>query len=180
MIPVNTKDILFIAGGAFDGIDKIIAARKRTNVIGFGNESKALDKSNMLQYLAPSDLKKFGLIPEIVGRLPIVTHLDPLDKDALRRILIEPKNALVRQFKKLFDMDGINLDIEDEALDFIVEKAIEFKLGARGLRSIVEAILSDAMFEMPSDKNAKKLIVSKQYAEDKLNKSGIAKLHAND
>ncbi len=180
MIPVNTKDILFIAGGAFDGIDKIIAARKRTNVIGFGNESKALDKSNMLQYLAPADLKKFGLIPEIVGRLPIVTHLDPLDKDALRRILIEPKNALVRQFKKLFDMDGITLDIEDDALDYIVEKAIEFKLGARGLRSIVEAILSDAMFEMPSNKKAKKLIVSRQYAKEKLNKSGIAKLHAND
>ena len=180
MIPVNTKDILFIAGGAFDGIDKIIAARKHTNVIGFGNESKALDKSNMLQYLAPADLKKFGLIPEIVGRLPIVTHLDPLDKDALRRILLEPKNALVRQFKKLFDMDGITLEIDDDALDYIVEKAIEFMLGARDLRSIVEAILSDAMFEMPSDKKAKKLIVNKQYAEEKLNKSGMAKLHAND
>ena len=180
LIPIDTKDILFIAGGAFDGIDKIIAARKRTNVIGFGNETKAIDKSNMLQYLAPADLKKFGLIPEIVGRLPIVTHLDPLDKDALRRILVEPKNALVRQFKKLFAMDGIALEIEDQTLDFIVEKAIEFKLGARGLRSIVEAILSDAMFEMPSDKKAKQLIVSRQYAEEKLNKSGMSKLHAND
>ena len=180
MIPINTKDILFIAGGAFDGIDKIIAARKRTNVIGFGADTKALDKDNLLQYIAPADLKKFGLIPEIVGRLPIVTHLDPLDKAALRRILIEPKNAIVRQFKKLFDMDGINLVFEDEALDFVVEKAIEFKLGARGLRSIIEAILSDAMFEMPSDKKAKRLTVSKQYAEEKLNRSGMAKLHAND
>jgi len=180
MIPINTKNILFIAGGAFDGIDKIIAARKRTNVIGFGADTKALDKDNMLQYIAPADLKKFGLIPEIVGRLPIVTHLDPLDKAALRRILVEPKNAIIRQFGKLFEMDGIKLEFEDEALDFVVEKAIEFKLGARGLRSIIEAILSDAMFEMPSDKKAKQLIVSKQYAEEKLNRSGMAKLHAND
>ncbi len=180
MIPINTKDILFIAGGAFDGIDKIIASRKRTNVIGFGADTKAFDKDNMLQYIAPVDLKKFGLIPEIVGRLPIVTHLDPLDKAALRRILIEPKNAIVRQFKKLFDMDGIKLEFDDDALDFVVEKAIEFKLGARGLRSIIEAILNDAMFEMPSDMKAKILTISKSYAEEKLNKSGMAKLHAND
>ena len=181
MIPVNTKDILFIAGGAFDGIERIIASRKRSNVIGYSSDSsEVLDKSNMLQYLAPADLKKFGLIPEIVGRLPIITHLNPLDETALKRILTEPKNAIVKQFQKLFKMDGINLIIEDEALDFVVEKAVEFKVGARGLRSIMEAILSDAMFEMPSEKSKKELVVTRSYAEQKLNKSGIAKLHAGD
>ena len=169
MIPVNTKDILFIAGGAFDGIERIIAARKSTNVIGYSTSAdQMLDKSNMLQYLAPADLKKFGLIPEIVGRMPIITHLDPLDEKALKRILTEPKNALVKQFTKLFAMDGIQLTIEDQALDFVVEKSIEFKLGARGLRSIMEAILNDAMFEMPSSENPKQLVITRAYAEEKI------------
>ena len=171
MIAVNTKDILFIAGGAFDGIERIIAARKSTNIIGYSaNSDQVLDKSNLLKYVAPADLKKYGLIPEIVGRMPIITHLDPLDADALKRILTEPKNALVKQFTKLFEMDGIELHFEEEALDFMVEKAIEFKLGARGLRSIVEAILSDAMFEMPSNTtdSKSKLTVTRAYAEEKL------------
>ena len=172
MIAVNTKDILFIAGGAFDGIERIIAARKSTNVIGYSaNADQALDKSNMLQYLAPADLKKFGLIPEIVGRMPVITHLDPLDANALKRILTEPKNALVKQFTKLFAMDGIALTIDDEALDFIVEKAIEFKLGARGLRSIMEAILNDAMFEIPSAGKREPLHITRAYAEEKISRN---------
>ena len=169
MIAVNTKDILFIAGGAFDGIERIIAARKSTNIIGYSTSAdQALDKDNMLQYLAPADLKKFGLIPEIVGRMPVITHLDPLDATALKRILTEPKNALVKQFTKLFAMDGIQLTIDDEALDFIVEKAIEFKLGARGLRSIMEAILNDAMFEIPSSGKHEALRITRAYAEEKI------------
>ena len=181
MIPVDTKNILFIAGGAFDGIERIIASRKRTNTIGYGSANdEVLDKENMLQYLAPADLKKFGLIPEIVGRLPIITHLNPLEKDALKRILTEPKNAIVKQFEKLFAMDHIKLVIKDEVLDYVVDKAIEFKVGARGLRSIMEAILNDAMFELPSDINAKELIVDRAYAEQKLEKSGLAKLHVGD
>ena len=172
MIAINTKDILFIAGGAFDGIERIIAARKSTNVIGYStNAEQALDKSNMLQYLAPADLKKFGLIPEIVGRMPIITHLDPLDAKALKRILTEPKNALVKQFTKLFAMDGIKLRIEDETLDYVVDKAIEFKLGARGLRSIMETILNDAMFEMPSSNHHGELVITKAYAEEKISKN---------
>jgi ATP-dependent Clp protease ATP-binding subunit ClpX len=181
MIAVNTKDILFIAGGAFDGIDRLIAARKRTNVIGYGaGGNEAIDRDNMLQYLSPADLKKYGLIPEIVGRLPVITHLNPLDKDALKRILTEPKNALVKQFQKLFAMDQISLVIKNEVLDFVVEKAIEFKVGARGLRSIMEAILNDAMFEMPSDSNATELVIDRAYAEAKLEKSGLQKLHVGD
>ena len=172
MIAVNTKDILFIAGGAFDGIERIIAARKSTNVIGYSTTAdQVLDKNNMLKYLAPADLKKFGLIPEIVGRMPIITHLDPLDAKALKRILTEPKNALVKQFTKLFAMDGIKLTVKDEALDFVVEKAIEFKLGARGLRSIMEEILNDAMFEMPSKENVKELVIDRAYAEEKISKN---------
>ncbi len=181
MIPVNTKNILFIAGGAFDGIERIIASRKRANVIGYGSANgEALDKENMLQYLAPADLKKFGLIPEIVGRLPIITHLNPLDKEALKRILTEPKNAIIKQFEKLFAMDHIKLVIKEEVLDYVVDKAIEFKVGARGLRSIMEAILNDAMFEMPSDIKAKELVVDRAYAEEKLEKSGLAKFHVGD
>jgi len=181
MIAINTKDILFIAGGAFDGIERIIAARKRTNVIGYGNGgNEVLDKDNMLQYLSPADLKKYGLIPEIVGRLPIITHLNPLDRTALKRILTEPKNALVKQFEKLFAMDHIKLTVKEEALDFVVDKAIEFKVGARGLRSIMEAILKDAMFEMPSDTKAKELVIDLKYAEAKLEKSGLQKLHVGD
>lgn len=181
MVAINTKDILFIAGGAFDGIERIIAARKRTNVIGYGNGgNEVLDKDNMLQYLSPADLKKYGLIPEIVGRLPIITHLNPLDEVALKRILTEPKNALVKQFTKLFAMDHINLVIEDDVLDFVVEKAIEFKVGARGLRSIMEAILNDAMFELPSEITTTELVIDRKYAEAKLEKSGLKKLHAGD
>ncbi|MGN0033009.1 MAG: ATP-dependent Clp protease ATP-binding subunit ClpX [Candidatus Limimorpha sp.] len=176
MIQVNTKDILFIAGGAFDGIDKIISARVGTNAIGYGNDNKKIiDRDNMLQYISPSDLKKFGLIPEIIGRFPILTHLDPLDRATLKRILTEPKNAIVKQFTKLFAMDGITLDIKDEVLDFIVDKSIEFKLGARGLRSILEAILNDAMFEMPSSSNTK-LTVDLKYAETKFESSKINEL----
>ncbi|MBG0781800.1 MAG: ATP-dependent Clp protease ATP-binding subunit ClpX [Bacteroidales bacterium] len=177
MIQVNTSNILFIAGGAFDGIERIIAARTRTNVIGYGSDKKTqIDKQNLLQYVSPVDLKKFGLIPEIVGRLPILTYLNPLDAETLKRILTDPKNALTKQFTKLFEMDGIQLTIEPEVLDFIVEKSTEFKLGARGLRSILEAILTDDMFEMPSKKSVKKLVVNLDYAEKKFNKAGLSKL----
>lgn len=174
MIQVNTKNILFIAGGAFDGIDKIIANRVGTNAIGYGSELKeSIDRDNLLQYIAPSDLKKFGLIPEIIGRFPILTYLNPLDRATLKRILTEPKNAITKQFIKLFAMDNINLIINDEVLDFIVDKSIEFKLGARGLRSILEAILNDAMFDMPSSDD-KELKIDLDYAKDKLSKSKIS------
>ena len=176
MIQVNTKDILFIAGGAFDGIDKIIANRVGTNAIGYGSDlKKQIDRDNMLQYIAPSDLKKFGLIPEIIGRFPILTYLNPLDRDTLKRILTEPKNAITKQFTKLFGMDDIELVIKDEVLDFIVDKSIEFKLGARGLRSILEAILNDAMFDMPSS-GVKELIVDLNYAKEKFEHSKINEL----
>jgi ATP-dependent Clp protease ATP-binding subunit ClpX len=178
MIQIDTKNILFVAGGAFDGMEKIIASRLRTNVIGytFGQAEGSIDKENILQYISPPDLKKFGLIPEIVGRMPIVTFLQPLHKDSLRRILIEPKNSLIKQYTKLFEMDGIRLKFEDNVLDFIVDKSIEFKLGARGLRSIVEGILTDAMFELPSTKSVRELIITPEYAEDKFRKSSIARL----
>ncbi len=181
MIQVNTKDILFISGGAFQGIGRIIAARLRTNVVGYtfaGHKEEGIDMENLLQYISPADLKKFGLIPEIVGRLPILTYLNPLDKEALRRILLEPKNALVKQFVKLFDMDGIKLTFEDEVYDFVVEKSVEFKLGARGLRSILETILMDAMFDLPSKKRTKTWQVTLRYAEERLGNSSIAKLKA--
>lgn len=174
MIQVNTKNILFIAGGAFDGIDKIIAGRVGTNAIGYGSDLKEqIDRDNLLQYIAPSDLKKFGLIPEIIGRFPILTYLNPLDRTTLKRILTEPKNAITKQFAKLFAMDDIDLIISDEVLDFIVDKSIEFKLGARGLRSILEAILNDAMFDMPSS-GEKELKIDLNYAKDKLAKSKIS------
>ena len=178
MIQINTKNILFISGGAFDGIDKVIAARVKTNMIGysFDKEIQSIDKDNLLQYISPPDIKKFGLIPEIVGRMPVVTFLHPLKPETLRRILVEPKNALVKQYIKLLEMDGIKLQFEDDVLDFIVEKAVVFKLGARGLRSIVEGILTDAMFELPSKKSAKELVVTLQYAEEKFRKTTIAKL----
>ena len=152
MIPVNTKNILFICGGAFDGIERKIAMRLNTQVVGF-NASKAkekIDRDNFLQYITPQDLKSFGLIPEIIGRLPILTYLEPLDRAALRNILTEPKNAIIRQYVKLFELDGIHLKFEEEVYEYIVDKAIEFKLGARGLRSICEAIMTDLMFEAPS------------------------------
>ncbi|NOY49734.1 MAG: ATP-dependent Clp protease ATP-binding subunit ClpX [Chlorobi bacterium] len=179
LIAVNTKDILFIAGGAFQGIERSIASRMRANVVGYsfaGVNDDNIDKDNLLQYISPADLKKFGLIPEIVGRLPILSYLNPLDKSALKRILIEPKNAIVKQFTKLFEMDEIEIKFNDKALDFVVERSIEFKLGARGLRSIIEAILMDAMFELPSDGKAKKLNISLAYAQKKFNKASIAKL----
>ncbi len=181
MISVNTKNILFVAGGAFHGIDRIIASRLRTNVVGYsfsGLNDDKVDIKNLLKYISPSDLKNFGLIPEIVGRLPVLTYLDPLDKEALTRILTEPKNALTKQFQKLFAMDDIELSFSEEVLEFIVDKSIEFKLGARGLRSIIEAILVDAMFELPSKKRTKKLEVTKEYASKKFDKAGLTKLKA--
>lgn len=180
MIEVDTRNILFIAGGAFDGIEKIIARRMNTNVVGFGTdpEMKKLQKENLLRYIQPTDLKHFGLIPEIVGRLPVLTYLHPLDKESLKQILTEPKNALIKQYQKLFEMDKIKLVFKDDALDFIVEKSIEFKLGARGLRSIVEAVLSDAMFHLPSQAEVKKLVVDRAYAEQKFARSTIAQLNA--
>lgn len=178
MIQVNTRDILFIAGGAFNSIENIIGSRLQTNMIGynFDKEKEEIDRENMLQYIAPGDLKSFGLIPEIVGRLPVLTHLNPLDEDALKRILTEPKNSLVKQFTKLFSMDNINLSFEEEALDYIVEKSVEFKLGARGLRSIIEAILTDAMFDLPSEEKEADLRITRDYAVGKFKKSNISKL----
>jgi ATP-dependent Clp protease ATP-binding subunit ClpX len=177
MIQVDTKNILFIAGGAFDGIQRHIAARIRTNVVGYGVQREFMaDKDNLLQYISPADLKKFGLIPEIVGRLPILTYLHPLTPEVLKRILTDPKNALVKQFVKLFEMDGVHLTIKEEVLDMVVEKSIEFKLGARGLRSILESILTDDMFELPSKTGIKELIISLEYAEEKFVKSSVAKL----
>lgn len=172
-IQVDTKNILFICGGAFDGIERKIALRLNRHVVGFehGN-SQQYDNDNLLQYIAPQDLKAFGLIPEIVGRLPILTHLNPLDKEALRRILVEPKNSIVRQYTKLFAMDGVKLEFEDTALDLIVEKAIEYKLGARGLRAIVEAILIDDMYNIGSHIEAKnKLVIKREYAALQIEKN---------
>lgn len=168
MIPVDTKNILFICGGAFDGIERKIAQRLNSHVVGYTNTArKGVDRDNFLQYVAPQDLKSFGLIPEIIGRLPILCHLDPLDRDALRRVLTEPKNAIIRQYEKLFAMDGVKLTFTPEALDLIVDKAIEYKLGARGLRSIVESIMIDAMFDVPSQ-NVEAFEVTRDYAMQKL------------
>lgn len=178
-IEVNTEHILFIAGGAFDGIERHITKRLNMQAMGFSasKNEDAIDLDNMLKYIIPKDLKDFGLIPEIIGRLPVLTHMNPLDKGTLRAILTEPKNAIVKQYKKLFIMDNIEFTITDGALDYLVEKAIEYKLGARGLRSLCEAILTDAMFEMPSS-SEKELVVTKEYAEGKLNKSTLKKLKA--
>lgn len=170
MIPVDTKNILFICGGAFEGIERKIAQRLNTHVVGYSTDpaKQKIERENMMKYVAPQDLRSFGLIPEIIGRLPILTHLESLDRDTLRRILTEPKNAIIKQYVKLFKMDGIDLEFKDDTLDLIVDKAIEFKLGARGLRSIVETIMIDAMFEVPSQKTKKKFTVTKEYAEEKL------------
>ena len=180
MITVNTENILFICGGAFDGIVRNIANRLNTRPLGFnagGEESlDDFDKENLLQYITAQDLKSYGLIPELIGRLPVLTHLDPLNRDALKRILTEPKNALVKQFTKLFKMEDIDLEFKKGALEYIVDKAVEFKLGARGLRSICEAIINDAMFHLPSEKEAKKLVITKAYAEEQFEKSKINKL----
>lgn len=182
MITVNTENILFICGGAFDGIERHIGNRLNTKPIGFANtidtENETIDKDNLLQYITASDLKSFGLIPELIGRLPVLTHLDPLDRDALKQILTIPKNALIKQYEKLFEMEGVELKIEPEALDYIVDKAIEFKLGARGLRSICEAIVTDAMFEIPSEKAIKVMEINVDYAAQKLEKSKFNKLRA--
>jgi ATP-dependent Clp protease ATP-binding subunit ClpX len=182
MINVNTENILFICGGAFDGIERHIANRLNTKPIGFSNEndfmSGVIDKDNLLQYITAQDIKSFGLIPELIGRLPVLTHLDPLDEDALKQILTQPKNALVKQYTKLFEMEDVKLEFEEDALSYIVEKAMQFKLGARGLRSICEAIVTDAMFELPSNKDVKEMIVSKEYAVEKFEKSKYNKLRA--
>ena len=179
MITVNTENILFICGGAFEGIAKTIASRLNTRPLGFAS-SKGLHPididDNMLQFVSAQDLKSFGLIPELIGRLPVLSFLNPLDQSALRKILIEPKNALMKQYKRLFEMENIELEFKDGAIEFIVEKAMEYKLGARGLRSICEAIINDAMFEMPSEKNSGKLSISRAYAEDKFSKSHYSKL----
>ena len=168
-IQVDTKNILFICGGAFEGIERKIGMRLNTRMVGYSAAKNAhvIDRNNLLQYLAPQDLRSFGLIPEIIGRLPVITHLDPLDKETLRRILVEPKNSIIKQYCKLFAMDGVNLKFEQEALDYIVDKAVEFKLGARGLRSLTESIMTPHMYEVPSG-NIEKLVITKQMAEDSI------------
>ncbi len=176
-VHVDTKDILFICGGAFDGIEQKIAHRLNMHVIGYKNVQnvRKIDKNNLMQYILPQDLKSFGLIPEIIGRLPVLTYLDPLDKEALSRILVEPKNSIVKQYIKLFKMDGIKLTFPKETLEYIVDRAVEYKLGARGLRSIVEAIMMDAMFEIPST-DVKKFDVTLDYAEKQLDKANLQQL----
>ncbi|SNR71076.1 ATP-dependent Clp protease ATP-binding subunit ClpX [Lutibacter flavus] len=178
-IEVNTKNVLFIAGGAFSGIDKVISKRLNRQAVGYSASIKVdkVDEENLLQYIIPSDLKTFGLIPEIIGRLPVLTHMDPLDADTLRAILTEPKNSIIKQYQKLFKMDGIEFTINEKALNYIVSKAVEYRLGARGLRSLCEAILTDAMFELPGTEESKLKITAK-YAEDKINKSTLKKLKA--
>ena len=178
-IEINTKDILFIAGGAFSGIDKMISKRLNMQAVGFGAsiEEDRIDDENLLQYIIPSDLKSFGLIPEIIGRLPVLSYMNPLDTKILRSILTEPKNSVIKQYEKLFSMDDIDFKVEEGALNYIVQKAVEYKLGARGLRSLCEAILTDAMFELPSS-DEKELIVTKDYAEEKMTKTTLKKLKA--
>ncbi|MBT8385646.1 MAG: AAA family ATPase, partial [Bacteroidia bacterium] len=177
-VEVDTRNILFIAGGAFDGIERIIGKRLNMQAVGYGASIKEkVDENNLLQYIVPKDLKDFGLIPEIIGRLPVLSYLNPLDAETLRAILTEPKNAIIKQYEKLFEMDDIEFSIDEKALQYIVDKAVEYKLGARGLRSLCEAILTDAMFELPGT-NEKTLKVSKKYAEGKLTKSTLNKLKA--
>jgi ATP-dependent Clp protease ATP-binding subunit ClpX len=178
MIPVNTQHILFICGGAFDGIEKIILRRIRRQAIGYAaaREGEAIDKENLMQYIAPADLKAYGLIPELIGRLPVITHLSPLDRASLLRILTEPRNALVRQYEKLFELEGIRLSFAPGVMDFIVDKAVEFKLGARGLRSICEAVMLDIMFEMPGNKKEKEVEITLAYAMKQINKTQAGKL----
>lgn len=177
MIPVNTKNILFICGGAFDGIERKIAQRLNTHVVGYSaaKDVVKIDRGNLMQYIAPQDLKSFGLIPEIIGRLPILTYLNPLDRIALRNILTEPKNSIIKQYVKLFEMDGVKLEFQPEVFEYIVDKAIEYKLGARGLRSIVETIMMDVMFEIPSQK-AKKYEVTLDFAKQQMRKANISRM----
>ena len=176
-VEVNTQNILFIAGGAFDGVEKIISKRLNRQAVGYSTSKNVdnIDKDNLLQYIIPKDIKDFGLIPEIIGRLPVLTHMDPLDRETLRAILTEPKNALIKQYKKLFSIDDVDFTITDEALDFIVDKALEYKLGARGLRSLCEAILTDAMYDLPSSEETV-LNIDKEYAEHTLNKNLLKRL----
>ncbi|MDA0196339.1 MAG: ATP-dependent Clp protease ATP-binding subunit ClpX [Bacteroidetes bacterium] len=179
MISVNTENILFVCGGAFDGIERLIASRLNTRPIGFSSDDDSyshVDKSGLLRFINAQDLKSFGLIPELIGRLPVMTHLDPLSKEILLQILTGPKNALTKQYKKLFKMEGVDIQFKENALNYIVDKAMEYKLGARGLRSICEAIVTDAMFEIPSNKENEELIITKRYAEEKFEKSGLSKL----
>jgi len=178
MITIDTTNILFICGGAFDGIDKKIARRLETHSIGYSSskDKESIDRSNYLQYISPADLKSFGLIPELIGRLPVLTFLNPLDKSTLRSILTEPKNALMKQYEKLFQLEGVKLEVEKGVLDYIVDKAFEFKLGARGLRSICEAILLDAMYELPTGKQTKEFRLTLSYARDQFEKSGVNRL----
>lgn len=177
MIPVNTKNILFICGGAFDGIERKIAQRLNTNVVGYSaaKEAVKIDRGNLMQYIAPLDLKSFGLIPEIIGRLPVLTYLNPLDRTALRNILTEPKNSIIKQYVKLFEMDGVKLEFESEVFEYIVDKAIEYKLGARGLRSIVETIMNDVMFEIPSQQT-ERFVVTLDYAKQQMGKANVSRL----
>lgn len=176
-IHVDTKNILFICGGAFDGIERKIAQRMNTHVVGYNSVQNVakIDKKDLMQYILPQDLKSFGLIPEIIGRLPVLTYLNPLDREALRKILVEPKNSIVKQYQKLFEMDGIKLKFDEDALDYIVDKAVEYKLGARGLRSIVEAVMMDAMFEIPS-KKVESFTVTLEYTKQQLDKSHLGQL----
>jgi ATP-dependent Clp protease ATP-binding subunit ClpX len=178
LLKVDTKNILFICGGAFDGIDKVISKRMQTSVVGFkkGRDGQAVDKDNLIQYITHQDIKSFGLIPELIGRLPVMAHLEPLDRTALKDILLKPKNALIKQYKKLFSLEGIELQIEADAIDYIVDKALEYKLGARGLRSICEVIFNEAMFELPSQSGVTTYSVTAEYAREKISKSRIAKL----
>lgn len=180
MVKVDTANILFICGGAFEGIDKLIASRLNQAKIGFkkGKDKDKVDKENFLKYVSPADLKNYGLIPELIGRLPVLVHLDPLDNKTLHSILTEPKNALVKQYVKIFKSEGVALTFTEEAMDYIVEKAMEFKLGARGLRSICEAIMTDAMFEIPSDKAIKEFEINREYCEEKINKTNLSRLKA--
>ena len=172
---VNTANILFICGGAFDGIDKVISKRLNLNSVGYGQAQKTqMKKENVIRFIQPQDIKSFGLIPELVGRLPVLTYLEPLDKKALRSILTEPKNAIIKQYVSLFEMDGMKLEFDDEVLDYIVEKAVEFKLGARGLRSICEAMMMDAMYEMPSKKSKKTYRITLDYAKQKIDKASFS------
>jgi ATP-dependent Clp protease ATP-binding subunit ClpX len=178
-IHVDTRNILFICGGAFDGIERKIAQRLNTHVVGYNSVQnvRKIDKNDLMRYVVPQDLKSFGLIPEIIGRLPVLTYLNPLDREALKRILTEPKNSIIRQYKKLFEMDGVELTFTKEALDTLVDKAVEYKLGARGLRSIVESVMMDAMFDMPS-KKTKKFEVTDKYVCEQLDKTHLQKLEA--
>ena len=176
---VDTKNILFICGGAFDGIERKIAQRLNTHVVGYNSVQNVrnINKGDLMQYILPQDLKSFGLIPEIIGRLPVLTYLNPLDREALRKILVEPKNSIVKQYIKLFEMDGIKLTFAEDALDYMVDKAVEYKLGARGLRSIVESVMMDAMFEIPS-KRVKSFKVTLEYTQEQLDKAHLQKLES--